>query len=444
VLRDKLLSTKIALRFLTFTKHYTLDMRTGFILISLVLLSGCAADMSARLSDVRGAYDAGQYGVGADKFAGTRDIASQNNLELLITGDALFHENKFDESDQAFEELKKRNPKTTGFDATREAAGLLAGQMANSYRPYMMDMLFVYYYQILDAIGAGRGADARVLINQSYDTQQAMSREYAKLIESNQKSETGEIATRLRAENEQWAAFRDIMNPALTWLGGIYFLNAGKFSDAKTYLGRANGMMPDNEFIKRDLTDAQNKTIPKNTAWVLIETGFAPKLAEKRIDIPWVTGRGMTVISLATTEPIFWANGGVPDGAELLADVDKLFMTEYGEYRVNDALRAWAATVSRAVLQSAANNSNSKNSPWMGLLANVYSIATTGADIRTWATLPKNIYLMRMDKNNSGLIELKSGASLDISIDAGASGNNLIYVRMSGHGAPDIKNMKLK
>ncbi|MDR2412877.1 MAG: hypothetical protein LBD50_01550 [Rickettsiales bacterium] len=423
-----------------------MKIKPAYIICFLAFgLCACAQNMERRLDDVRDVYSMGDYAAASEKFSGAKNIPKQDNLELLITADGLFHENEFAASDRAYEEFNRRALDLTGGDFWREAGAIVGGNMANDYRPYMMDALFVSYYQIWDALADDRPDDARVVINQSYDRQQKMSREYEKLIEENQKAgaENEKLAENLKNENSQWTAFRDIMNPALTYLSGIYFLNAGKFEDAKTYLKRASGMMPENKFIKSDLESAKSSQIPSGMSWVFIESGFAPKLREKRFSMPWPAGNKIIIVSIAVSEPVFFNNSAHIDSSQLLADIDAMFMTEYGEYRVNEALRAWGSAVAKAVLQATLYNSNNKYSGLMGLAATAYSMASASAEVRTWATLPKSIYLLRVKKDKSGLIELKSGDNLIAEVKVPQTGNHLVYVRLGGN-TYDAKVIKIK
>ena len=408
-------------------------LKISRILIIIPFLAGCAATTESRLDSVRANY----------MTTPAVDTDGDDNLSLLINADALFHDGDYKKSDAAYETFNKKNTNITRGDLLREASALAFGASANEYRPYMMDALFVSYYQLWMAIADGRWNDARVIINQSYARQQDMSREYEKLIESNQKSlsENSEIADKI--QNANWTAYRDIMNPALMYLSGIYFLNMGEFDDATTYLRRANGMMPENKSIARDLKNAESRTRQKNTNWVFIEDGFAPKLTENRISLPFASNNGLTMLTVAMSEPVFMNNFVKIDGAEKLADVDAMFMTEYNEYRINDGLRAFAAAASRAALQSTMYSSHSDSAPIMGLFSTLYSEFTNNADVRTWATLPKTISVMRMEKNKSGLIELRSNGNVIEKISGPTSGNHLIYVRIGPKGN-DIKVMKLK
>ena len=305
----------------------------------------------------------------------------------------------------------------------------------------MMDSLFVSYYQIWDAIGDGRKNDVRVIINQSYARQQDMSRAYADLVEKN-KNRTNEnnqeLMTKLQQQNATWAAYRDIMNPALMYLSGIWFLNAGDYADAETYLKRAIGMTQNSAYIAADLAAAETKTRPTDTSWVFIESGFAPMLQEQEISLPVITGNGIIWVSIAVAEPVFSNSALSISGAEPIADVNAMFMTEFNEYRVNDALRAWTSAVARAVTQGVAYNSNSRYAGLVGLASTIFSLTTTNAEVRSWVTLPETISVIRV--KTADLIKNNFIATLGTELPK--TGNHLIYVRLTG-GTPVVHVFKI-
>ena len=219
------------------------------------------------------------------------------------------------------------------------------------------------------------------------------------------------------------------MNPALTYLAGIYFLNfaqnASDFDTARTYLSRAVGMVQSAEFINDDIVLAKSCAEPQNITWVFIESGFSPKLTERRIDWPIFTLNGIQTVSIAVAKPVFFVNMPEIDGAELMSDVDAMFMTEFKEYQANAAIRVMASVLTKAVIQSAATQ-------YAGPLGNIAAItagtAGTSAEVRTWATLPKRIYVLRVQ--NQSLIELKSGGKILSEIEMPESGNYLVYIRL--------------
>ena len=416
---------------------YNVRMKKIIILVfACGLLAGCAKGMESRLDGVRGGF-------------ASQDFASQNigdsNLDPLLAGNALFQQDRFSESDKAFEDINRRMRGAQGASLAGEAGKALTGRMSGAYKPYFMDDLFVSYYQLWDALADGRAADARVVINQSYAKQQRLSGEFAGLIKSREKDDSG-LGAKLRGENAVWESYRDIMNPALTYLAGIYFLNfasgAPDFETARTYLSRAAGMAPDAKFIDDDIALALSNKGPQGIVWVFIESGFAPKLVEKRIDWPIMTSNGIRSVSFAVSDAAEMPAPQRIEGAALIADVDAMFMTEHKEYGVNEALRAFASAASKLALQGVAQD---RLGPLGGLGATIYSIATNSAEVRTWATLPKQVWAMRVpkSKDNEGLIVFRSGGKVLSEVRIPSAGNHLVYIRYFG-GEIKPKIIKLK
>lgn len=393
-------------------------MRKIFYICLFLFLGACASTTQAYLDNIQNDFANGNF------EASEKSIEEQNNLDLLIDGIALFHADKYEQSDLRFEEFNKRNLHETSTSISREAAGLLLGGGVNSYKPYMMDSLFVSYYQIWDLLAMHDWANARVVINQSYARQQNMSIEYKKMIEENKNkiSSNTEINQLIDKNTADWVVFSDIMNPALMYLSGIYFLNDGDFDNAITYLKRASGMMPENTFIKQDLEYAQKRIAPKNTTWHFIDSGFAPRLREQNTGI-FLPNIGMVYFSFS--EPYLNNDSGVIKSAQLLANVDAMFMTEYREYQTNEILRSFTSAASKATLQATMYNSGSDSAPILGILSSIYTVASSNTDVRTWATLPKYIYVLRETKSSD-------------------SKNNLIYTRIINGKITDNKTINLK
>lgn len=378
-------------------------MRKIFYICFAVLLGGCASTMQSHLNDI-------QHDFANSEFKSVSDSkpSEQNNLDLLLNGNALFLDGQYKQSDEIFEEFNKRRLHETSTSITRETAGLLFGQSVNSYKPYMMDSLFVSYYQIWDLLAMNDWANARVVINQSYERQKNMSIEYKKLIEQNKEKiqSNSQIKDFINKNKSDWVAFRDIMNPALMYLSGIYFLNDGDFDNAITYLKRANGMMPDNQYIIRDLQLAQQRIKPKNVTWTFFESGFAPRLTEKDAGL-FLPNIGM--IYFVFSDAYLNNQYTKPENGQTLANVDAMFMTEYNEYQTNEILRSITSGVSKTALQTTMYNSGSDASTIMGIISSVYTVTSSHADVRTWATLPKYIYAIRTENKTNE--------------------NNLVYIR---------------
>ena len=406
------------------------------LLVCILFLSGCSAAIQSHLDDVQTNF-ANQNFIQSEN----QSVEDENNLDLLINGMGLFHANKYQESDLTFEEFNKRHLSETSSSFSREASTLLFGNAVNSYKPYMMDSLFVSYYQLWNLLAMHDFDNARVVINQSYARQQNMSVEYKKLIEENKSAitEKSEYAEIINENAGDWLAFRDIMNPALMYLSGIYFLNMGEWADAELYLNRASGMMPENKFIKQDLELAKKHQKPKNITWVFSESGFAPRLREQGASF-YLPNVGIVYFSIS--EPYFDGNAVKPANSQMIANVDELFMTEYSQYRINEILRSYASAVSKAILQASAYNSNDNASLLLGVMATIYTVSSSSAEIRTWATLPKHIYINRITNNKSNLNALDLDDSIKSEIKQNA--NYLVYKRILGDRSVDTKLINMK
>ncbi|MFQ6703683.1 MAG: hypothetical protein ACLRFP_01195, partial [Alphaproteobacteria bacterium] len=112
-------------------------MRKIICFCLLLFLGACASTTQSYLDNVQNNFANAKYEINETP------VDKQNNIDLLINGIALFHADKYEQSDSAFEEFNKRNLDETSTSISREAAGLLLGGGVNSYKPYMMDSLFV-------------------------------------------------------------------------------------------------------------------------------------------------------------------------------------------------------------------------------------------------------------------------------------------------------------
>lgn len=398
-----------------------MNFKSVFVICSVLCLSACGT--AAKLDSAQNNFANGNY----EKLITDTDA---NNLDILIGAHGAFQANDYSHSDDLFEEFNARKIDSNTTSIFNETAKLAAGNMVTEYKPYMMDHMFVFYYQLWDALLSGRFADARVIINQSYDRQKKMSIEYKKLISKRQS--TNFLPDELQSNLVHWNAYSDIMNPALTYLSGLYYLNIGEFENARQFFARSLGMMPKNTFIKSDLRAAEDGLKPENTVWIFIETGFAPRLHEEKINIPWSVDGEMQVISVALANPVAHTGAVRPANAQLLTDVDAMFTTEFKEYQVNNVLRAITKAIANYATQVTAKD---KMGDWGTLLGAVYTVATTSAEIRSWVTLPQSIYLIRTTRDKTGLIKLNSGDTLELI----EPGNYIIHIRGN-----DIKTLKIK
>ena len=147
-----------------------------------------------------------------------------------------------------------------------------------------------------------------------------------------------------------------------------------------------------------------------------------PRLKEEQDGI-FLPNLGMIYFTFSS--PYFDNNFIQPQNSQLIANVDAMFITEYKEYRTNEILRSFTSAASKATLQATMYNSHSNSAPILGILSSVYTVASSNTDVRTWATLPKYIYVIRKNESET-------------------SKNNLIYTRIINGRITDNKTINLK
>ncbi|MBQ7409475.1 MAG: hypothetical protein IJV03_02835, partial [Alphaproteobacteria bacterium] len=77
-----------------------------------------------------------------------------------------------------------------------------------------------------------------------------------------------------------------------------------------------------------------------------------------------------------------------------------------------------------------------------GMLTTVYAVSSSSAEIRTWATLPKHIYVTRITNNKSNLNALDLDDSIKSEIKQNT--NYLVYKRIFGDRSVDTKLINMK
>ena len=197
-------------------------------------------------------------------------------------------------------------------------------------------------------------------------------------------------------------------------------------------------MMPENKFIKTDLESAQKHIKPTNTTWIFTDSGFAPRLREENFSL-FLPSIGL--VHFTWSEPYFNYDFYMPKNSQILANIDTMFMTEYKEYHINEVLRNYTSTISKSALQSTMYNSHSDKAPFLAILSTIYAVSSSDVDVRTWATLPKHIYVQRIDTNKTNLNDLNLNDTITNELKSG--GNNLIYIRRTNK-ITDEKIIKLK
>ena len=248
----------------------------------------------------------------------------------------------------------------------------------------------------------------------------------------------------------------EYVNPAVIYLESLYFLRGGTqredFEKAAFSLRQLAALFPDNQWIREDFQEAQKKERKTEPlTYVFFETGRAPVRVERRFDVPIVFFSNQARIPyLGVAFPMLKTTGqfmpslNVQADGELvqtkpLADMDAIIAKEFEKDFPIELARAISGSLVKGGLQYLATDSvrseDETTRAIVGVGVGLLSQLTTRADLRSWATLPKQIQFCKMRTPPDKKLTLTGvGATFREVVTLNPSVTNLIWVRsISSH-----------
>lgn len=246
----------------------------------------------------------------------------------------------------------------------------------------------------------------------------------------------------------------DWMNVYAAHVTGVFrWLNG---DDGRSFLKDAASCRPDNVVAVRDVAECEKGVRPKDQVWVWLEEGLGPKRTEWRIDLPLVlipyvnrfvlyAGMAFPRLDYRAAAGANWqasTSGGSVPLAELM-DVDAKAKLEFDVYLRGALTREITRTVVKVGTQVAlgvvAENIDDSYTRCAlkasQLAAAAWAASTTGADTRSWTTLPKKVHAVRIDRPADGKVALTGtcGKVVEITVPVG---NSMVFVSKPSALAP--------
>ena len=226
--------------------------------------------------------------------------------------------------------------------------------------------------------------------------------------------------------------------------------------DERGFFRDAASLRPGNSFARGDLEACEAGAKPHDLVWVYVEDGLGPIREKWRIDLPLVlipyAGKYVKYAGLALPRLMerpaaarAWSVGGVQ--MEVIADVDALAKIEYDVYMRGALAREITRTVVDVGVQAALGIAADNVSDWKtktALIASQYAVAgysalRRGADTRSWPTLPKTVYLARVQRPADGVLRVTADG-IDVVKAEIPEGCYMVFVRKPSAGAvPSVK-----
>ncbi|MGC6476322.1 MAG: COG3014 family protein [Parvibaculales bacterium] len=351
--------------------------------------------------------------------------------------------------------LKVEDLEGIGTKTGETIGSVLVNDKVRSYNPAASERILTNFYQGLsfwadkntnNALVEFKKADERTrLALQAYrkeiDKANKEARAEGQAVSQNiSNGYAGNQIGRRFPEIDTWKVYDNFVNPSVAYMNAL-LLSTGQGSDiesAKDLMKRVRGMVGKNPVIDSDfnnLMQSNSLTSGGDYVWVVAETGLGPVLTEEKFDLPWPTGGTAIVVSMALPKLVERnvdvdmsgiALNGRPVRLYPLSDMSVVMQTEFKKRWPAVVSRALVSTVTKAVIQKQAADEN----PLLGFAATIYSVATTGADTRSWKMTPKRWRVAKVKLNGDAKISLPyglEGQSVDLDIPGGKS--SVVYIK---------------
>lgn len=221
-------------------------------------------------------------------------------------------------------------------------------------------------------------------------------------------------------------------------------------------LAKAAEVLPVNSPAHRDAKECAAGVVPVNQVWVYAEDGLCPKREEWSLKLPLIlvpyanryvmyAGMALPVLKERSYGALNWSvsTSAGPVEMTLLADVDKLVKTEYDVYLrgaiTREVTRCVVRTGAQIALGIAAENASGNAALGFRIAqasAAAYAATCTAADLRSWTALPKDVKFARIDRPESGIVEVFAGGqSVRVAVPAG---NSMVFIRKTAPNALPI------
>ena len=444
-----------------------------FVLLALVAgLSGCRST-EAIMADYEANVLVGKFAEAAVEPAEKADEGGKDALcwqlhaaaaERLAAGNNDEAVRRFDLAEDLFIDFEHRS-KTV--DTT---ASMMTGDYILPYAGEGQDRVFTCLYKAIDFGVLGKPAAVRTELNRAMLHQQNWraersaeiaaadaklerdARSYAQTNGVRQPTGSNAVSTVSRAFGDASfsAAIRTNAGFDTARDGRLDLIADDDFTNA--YLVRMN------ETFRRYVGDSGPK--PHDMVTVFVEDGLCPKREEWRIDlptilIPWanryVQYAGMALPKLvyrnAAVTAYSVSGAGTCYPMVEIQDVDRLVKTEFDVYFRGALTREIIRAVARVGVQialGAVRDSISDDNTRLALTlvqlgTAAYSFATTDADIRSWTTLPKKVYMLDLPRPKDGVVTVNCGLEqIRLNIQPG---NTMVFVRKTSSAAPSVVKM---
>ncbi|MBB48589.1 MAG: hypothetical protein CMJ33_08620 [Phycisphaerae bacterium] len=449
----------------------------GVVFLAMGCQSGYRNSAAGLVSlERQGAYVAAAD-LAAEEARNHLDDETDRVIFLLEAGRTAQIAGRVDDSirfyEQAYEIIRPFLDSEAEARVTEAITTTVVNQTLAEYRGTPVERIMLSTLQALNRLMMGEFDQARIELNRARDWQQDAVDKASKEIERAEKrleKKAGsegisrkalKVPSELRSIQESMGdltPYADWRNPFTSWLRGIFLManavDSGDLGNARFDLREVISMMPSFEPVAGpDLAALESASLTPTT-WVVFMSGLAPEYEEYRLDIPIPIGN---VNYVAAAFPVLKSmkgslaglvisDGDVESEGALLANIDAMVAADFEKRLPVIVMQEVLSMALKTTATWAASQAAGDGSGLVNLIGIVYQAATTAADLRSWRTIPKNIYAARILTPDAGFVTVRTseGRELgDMEVVPGAF--NLLVVTLPGSGphAPSTQSIRL-
>lgn len=307
----------------------------------------------------------------------------------------------------------------------------LSNDTAIHYRGLIFEGALLNFYKALAFSSIGYNAQARIEFNRANDRQRRAKEYYQKEIKKSHdeaikaantkaksdlyesKTKDSDINTILNTKYtnlKQFAVYKDIINPLIPYVSGLYFMIDMDFAKSEDLLKEAYGISK-SSVIAQDMQILESRKgeveYPKFT-WVIIEDGDMSRKGGFSTTLPFPVGGGVNAINLALPilldgKPTYKSYRINNADASVVSDISSLFASEFEKQLPAIITRAILSALVKFSITQSINGVGGDYGAIVGLASMLAFSATTMADTRTSIVLPDKVWIARVPNTESSL-----------------------------------------
>lgn len=433
------------------------------LVLALVPLGASCRSYNDRVGLALQTYERGDFALAADvltseEFASDREGRRDGLLYRLEAAKALQDAGRYEESSAMFDhaaELVDEFDYQADISISEEVTTLITDETSRAYRGTSYDRIQLEIYETLNYLARGDMEEALVHTRRAFTRQaEAVARNADEIAAEEEEAEAkgvpasdvyddpGYQAMTARLETLVNPAYADYVNPCASFLSALLLREDGDTANALVDLRKVIGMVPENDFLAPLLAEFEASQRPaQDRLYVLFERGMAPRREEFRLNL-FTFQQGVSTFAIPELVPVDCAIrtlrveapvAGTSLETAHLADLDSIVATDFKSRLPGIVLRTVVSLVAKEVVTHQVDRGDSAGD-FAFAVANLWKIATSKADLRTWRTLGKEYQVAVLEAPEDGHLELHlvdhgGGLHLPTRVDLPRARTTILYVR---------------